>query len=75
MRKQPMENPPQALVEQIENITDEQIDGLILLVSRRFHQLRPDQEGVFLALSPDPARRDEELKKYIQLLRLPKTRP
>ena len=70
----PTSNLPEKLIQQIESITEDQIDELLLLISRRFHQLRPEQEGVFLILSQDPKDRDEELKKYIQLLRLPKTR-
>ena len=63
---------PDQLVQQIEQIADDQIDQLILLVTRRFHQLRPEQEGVFLSLSQDPQQRDEELKRAIQFLRLPR---
>ena len=65
---------PDALVAQIEQITDEQIDALILLVSRRYYQLRPKQEGIFLTLPQDPQKRDEELKEIIRLLRLPKNK-
>ena len=65
-------NLPDALVAQIEQITDEQIDALILLVSRRYYQLRPDREGIFLSLPQDPQKRDEELKEIIRLLRLPR---
>lgn len=70
--KNPMGNLPDKLVQQIEQVSDDQIDELILLVSRRFHQLRPEREGVFLSLPQDPTQRDEELKKSIHLLRLPK---
>ena len=45
--KNPMLNLPDELVQQIEQVTDHQIDELLLLVARRFNQLRPHQEGVF----------------------------
>ena len=67
-----MFNLPQDLVKQIAAIPDDQLDELILLVTRRFHQLRPDREGIFLTLSQDPQKRDEELKEIIRLLRLPR---
>lgn len=75
MDKQTATMLPEQLIQQIEQITDDQIDQLILLVARRFHQLRPEREGVFFSLPQDPKERDEELKKHIQFLRLPKTKP
>ena len=65
-------NLPDVLVEQIEQITEAQLDELVLLVSRRYYQLRPDREGIFLTLSQDPQKRDEELKEIVRLLRLPR---
>jgi len=70
--KNPMLNLPDGLVAQINEVTEHQIDELILLVSRRFHQLRPEREGVFISLSQDPQTRDEELKNTIRVLRLPR---
>ena len=67
-----MSNLPEELEKQIAAIPDDQLDELILLVTRRFHQLRPEQEGIFLSLPQDPQKRDEELKKHIQFLRLPR---
>ena len=69
--KNPMLNLPDELTEQIAQVTEHQIDELLLLVSRRFHQLRPDREGIFLSLSQDPKKRDEELESVLQFLRLP----
>jgi len=68
----PMLNLPDGFAEQIEQVTEHQIDELILLVSRRFHQLRPEREGIFLSLPQDPQKRDEELKEIVRLLRLPR---
>lgn len=62
------------LAQQIEHITDDQLDALILLVTRRFHQLRPEQEGFFLSLPQDPEKRNEALKKLVQTLRLPQNK-
>ena len=67
-------NLPDALVAQIEQITETQLDELVLLVSRRYYQLRPERESIFLTLSQDPQKRDEELKEIIRLLRLPKNK-
>ena len=69
--KNPMMNLPEGIAEQIEQVTEHQIDELILLVSRQFNLLRPEREGVFISLSQDPQKRDEELKEIIRLLRLP----
>ena len=55
----------QELVEQIEQVTDYQIDELILLVSHRFNALRPHREGVFLSLSLDPTERKREIESII----------
>ena len=71
-RKKPMCELSDVLIQQIEQVTEQQIDELILLVSRRFHQLHPEREGFFVTLSQDPQKRDEELKKMIQQIRLPK---
>ena len=65
---------PDTLVEQIEQITEAQLDELVLLVSRRYYQLRPDRESIFLTLSQDPQKRDEELKELLRLLRLPQNK-
>ncbi len=65
---------PDTLVEQIEQITETQLDELVLLVSRRYYQLRPDRESIFLTLPQDPQKRDEELKELVRLLRLPKNK-
>ena len=56
---------PNELVQQIEQVTDNQIDELILLVSHRFNQLRPHQEGFFLSLSLDPMERKREIESII----------
>ncbi len=72
--KKPMLNVPDELAAQIKQITDNQIDELLLLVSRQFNLLRPEREGVFISLSQDPQKRDEELKELVRLLRLPKNK-
>ena len=64
--KNPMLTLPDALIEQIEQVTDYQIDELILLVSYRFSQLRPKQEGLFVVLSEDPALRRKEIEHITQ---------
>ena len=64
--KNPMLNLPAELVQQIEQVTDYQIDALILLVAHRFNQLRPKQEGFFVSLSKDPALRRKELENIMQ---------
>ena len=58
--KNPMLNLPEGLVQQIEQVTDHQIDALILLVAHRFNRLRPKREGFFVprtlsASVPPPA--------------------
>lgn len=63
--KNPTLTHPQELVQQIEQVTDFQIDELILLVSHRFNQLRPHREGVFLSLPQDPGERKKEIEKII----------
>ena len=63
--KNPALTLPQELAEQIEQVTDYQIDELILLVSHRFNALRPHQEGFFLSLSLDPLARKRELENII----------
>ena len=68
------QNLPNTLVEQIEQISETQLDELILLVSRRYYQLRPEREGIFLTLPLDPQKRDEELKELVRLLRLPQNK-
>ena len=70
--KNPLLALPEELVAQINQVTEPQLDELILLVFRRFNQLRPDMESVFLSLPQDPQERDEELKRAIQFLRLPR---
>ena len=55
----------QELVKQIEQVTDYQIDELILLVSHRFNQLRPHQESFFLSLFLDPTERKREIENII----------
>lgn len=64
--KNPMLNLPEGLVQQIEQVTDHQIDALILLVAHRFNQLRPKQEGFFVLLSKDPALRRKEIEPIVQ---------
>ena len=64
--KNPMLNLPAELVLQIEQVTDHQIDALILLVAHRFNQLRPEQDGFFVSLSKDPSLRREELENIMQ---------
>ena len=64
--KNSMLNLPAELVQQIEQVTDHQIDALILLVAHRFNQLRPKQEGFFVSLSKDPALRRKELENIMQ---------
>jgi len=66
--KNPMLNLPNGLVQQIEQVTEHQIDELILLVSHRFNQLRPKQEGLFIALSRNPALRRKEIEYITQNL-------
>ena len=56
---------PQELIQQIEQVTEHQIDELIFLVSHRFNQLRPNREGFFLSLSLDPVERKKELENII----------
>ena len=60
--KNPMLNLPEGLVQQIEQVTDYQIDELILLVAHRYNQLRPKQQGCFVSLSNDPAQRRREIE-------------
>ena len=67
-----MFNLPDGLIQQIEQVTDHQIDALILLVSHRFNQLRPQREGIFLSLSQDPQARNKELADIIHSIRLPR---
>ena len=64
--KNPMLNLPGELVQQIEQVTDCQIDALILLVAHRFNRLRPKQEGFFVSLSKDPALRRKEIEYIVQ---------
>ena len=64
--KNPMLNLPAELVQQIEQVTDHQIDALIRLVAHRFHQLRPKQEGFFVSLSKDPVLRRKEIEFVVQ---------
>ena len=64
--KNPMLNLPAELVQQIEQVTDHQIDALILLVAHRFNQLRPEQDGFFVSLSKDPALRRKEIEYIVQ---------
>ena len=64
--KNPMLNLPEELVRQIEQVTDCQIDELILLVAHRFNRLRPKQEGFFVSLSKDPALRRKEIENIMQ---------
>lgn len=64
--KNPMLNLPEELVQQIEQVTDFQIDELILLVAHRFNRLRPKQEGFFVSLSKDPALRRKEIENILQ---------
>ena len=64
--KNPMLNLPGELVQQIEQVTDFQIDELILLVAHRFNRLRPKQEGFFVSLSKDPALRRKEIESILQ---------
>ena len=66
--KNPMLNLPNGLVQQIEQVTEHQIDELIFLVSHRFNQLRPKQEGLFIALSRNPALRRKEIEYITQNL-------
>lgn len=63
--KNPALTLPQELVQQIEQVTDFQIDELILLVCHRFNQLRPNREGVFLSLPHDPDERKKEIEKIL----------
>ena len=63
--KNPMLKLPDELVQQIQQVTDHQIDELLLLVSHRFNQLRPHQEGFFLSLSLDPMERKREIENII----------
>ena len=63
--KNPALTLPQELVKQIQQVTDFQIDELILLVSHRFNQLRPNREGIFLSLPCDPDERKKEIEKII----------
>ena len=64
--KNPILNLPEELVRQIEQVTDYQIDELILLVAHRFNQLRPKQEGFFVSLSKEPALRRKEIEFFAQ---------
>lgn len=64
--KNPMLNLPGELVRQIEQVTDCQIDELILLVAHQFNRLRPKQEGFFVSLSKDPALRRKEIENILQ---------
>ena len=63
--KNPTLTLPQELVQQIKQVTDFQIDELILLVSHRFNELRPNREGFFLSLSLDPTERKREIENII----------
>jgi len=66
----PMLMLPDGVVTQIEQVTEHQIDELILLVSHRYNQLRPEREGMFLSLSKDLDQRRKELEQITQLLLL-----
>ena len=69
MRSQnPDLNLPQEFVEQIEQVTEYQIDELIRRVLRRFGALCPDREGVFLSLSVDPNGRREEVEEITRAI-------
>ena len=70
--KSPMLNLPEGFAAQIEQVTEFQIDELIQIVIRRYNNLHPGREGVFISLPQDPQKRDEELKEAIRLLRLPR---
>ena len=64
--KNPKLNLSEELVQQIEQVTDFQIDELILLVVHRFNRLRPEQDGFFVSLSKDPALRRKEIEYIVQ---------
>lgn len=64
--KNPMLNLPEGLVQQIEQVTDYQIDELIVLVAHRYNQLRPDWEGTFMVLAKEPAQRRREIEYIVQ---------
>ena len=66
--KNPMLNLPDGLAQQIEQVTDYQIDELIRVVAHKFNQLRPKQEGFFVSLSKDPLQRRREIEFLVQEL-------
>ncbi|MBQ8881113.1 MAG: hypothetical protein IJ030_02920 [Oscillospiraceae bacterium] len=65
----PALNLPRELAQKIEQVTEHQIDELILLVIRRFNQLHPGLQGMFFSLPKDPNQLNEELEKTIQFIR------
>lgn len=66
--KNPVLNLPDGLAQQIGQVTDYQIDELVLLVGHRFNQLRPKQEGFFVSLSKEPMQRRREIEFLVQEL-------
>ena len=64
----PMLRLPDGVITQIEQVTEHQIDELLLLVSDRYNQLRPERDGVFLSLSKDLTQRRKELEQITKLL-------
>lgn len=64
--KNPMLNLPDGLAQQIEQVTDYQIDELIRVVAHRFNQLRPKQEGFFVSLSKELAQHRREIDFLVQ---------
>lgn len=61
--------PVKDIIKRIQQASDIQLNEFILAVIRRFTELNPGQEGVFVSLSTDPRIREEEIKNMLQLLR------
>ena len=67
--KNPMLKLPDALVKEIEQVTEHQIDELLQAVIHRANQLQPEYEAILLSLSTDPDRRSAELENMIRYIR------
>ena len=64
-----MLNLPDALVKEIEQVTEHQIDELLQIVIHRADQLHPEYETILLSLSTDPDRRSAESEDMVRFIR------
>ena len=58
-----------ALLHQIEQADEIQLNDIIRAVMRRYNALRTDREITFLSLPTDPKTRNEELEEIIHFIR------